>query len=305
MGRADSITFLLDGGLNNDLLGNGSGAQPQSQTRSKNSAFLTSDYTAEYGRNAAGIISVVTKSGTNAFHGSAFDFARNTAFDANSYFNIQDGLPKNNLKRQQFGGTVGGPILKNRLFFFVAYQGQRQTQTDVEAQTTTFTPAELNGDFSQSNNGAPDPAVAAFLQANPYFQSDPSKAAQAIIDPTKIDPAAQNYIGLGLIPTSPTGLYSSSGDSLFNTNELTGKVDFQASSKDKISATVGGYRSPQVDPFGRSDANYSSVVPGFAAVTQNNNYFANIAYTRTFSPRVLNEFRVNGAAAQHAGGPAD
>ena len=293
-GRADSITFLLDGGLNNDLLGNGVVLNPNPDAIEE-FRILTSDYTAEYGRNAAGIISVVTKSGTDQFHGSVFDFARNTAFDANSYFNLQEGLPPNNLKRQQFGGTIGGPILKDRLFFFVAYQGQRQTQSEVESQITTFTPAELNGDFSQSVNGGPDPQVAAFLQANPYFQSDPTEAAQAIIDPTKIDPQATSYIATGLIPTSPTGLYSSSGDSLFNTNELTGKVDYQITSKDKLSGTVGGSRSPQVDPYGRSDPNYSADVPGFASSSQINNYFANIAYTRTFSPMLLNEFRVNGA----------
>ena len=194
--------------MNNDLLGNGVVLNPNPDAVEE-VHILTSNYTAEYGRNGAGIVSVVIKSGTDQVHGSAFDFARNTVFDANSYFNKQEGLPRNDLKRQQFGGTVGGPILKDRLFFFAAYQGQRQTQADVESQITTFTPAELNGDFSQAVSGGPDPNVAAFLQANPYFQSNPALAAQAIIDPTKIDPAATNYIATGLIPTSPTGTFSS------------------------------------------------------------------------------------------------
>ena len=290
-GRADSITFLLDGGVNNDLLGNGVVLNPNPDAVEE-FRILTSDYTAEYGRNAAGIISVVTKSGTDQFHGSLFDFARNTAFDANSYFNIQQGLPRNDLKRQQYGGTVGGPVLKNKLFFFLAYQGQRQTQSEVESQITTFTPAELNGDFSQSANGSPDPAVAAFLQANPYFQADPAKAAQAIIDPTKIDPQATTYIATGLIPTSSSGVVTSAAGSKFDTNELTGKVDYQITAKDKLSGTVGGYRSPQIDPFGRSNFQYSADVPGFGSINQTNNYFANITYTRTFSPTLLNEFRV-------------
>ena len=289
-GRADSITYLLDGGVNNDLMGNEVVLNPNPDAIEE-FRILTSNYTAEYGRNAAGVINVITKSGTNGFHGSAFEFLRNTAFDANSYFNLQDGLPKNNLKRQQFGGTIGGPIVKDRLFFFFAYQGQRQTQTDVEPEVTTFTPSELNGDFSQSNGGSPDPAVAAFLQANPYFQSNPSLAAQAIIDPTKIDPAAQNYIGTGLIPTSPNGLISSVGDSTFNTNEFTGKIDFQISSKDKLSATVGTYRSPQLEPFGYDNFNYSGNVPGFAATNQLNSYFTSLTYTRAITPQVLNELR--------------
>jgi len=290
-GRADSVTFLLDGGVNNDLLGNGVVLNPNPDAIQE-FRILTSNYTAEYGRNGAGIISVVTKSGTNQIHGSAFEFVRNSDFDANAYFNIQEGLPRNDLKRHQFGGTLGGPISiphllegKDRFFFFVAYQGQRQTQGEVESQVTTYTPAELGGDFSQAASGSPDPNVAAFLQANPYFQSNPALAAQAIIDPTKFDQAAINYIKLGLIPTSTGGLVSSAAPSKNNNNELTGKVDLNLTSKDRISVTVGGFRNLQVDPFPFAN------VPGFPASSQTNNYFLNIAYTRTFSSTLLNEVR--------------
>ena len=292
-GRSDSITYLLDGGVNNDLMGNGVVLNPNPDAIAE-FRILTSNYTAEYGRNGAGVISVVTKSGTNQIHGSAFDFVRNTDFDANAYFNIQEGLPRTDLKRHQFGGTLGGPISiphllegKDRFFFFVSYQGQRQTQGVVESQITTFTPAELNGDFSQAAKGGPDPNVAAFLQGNPYFQSNPALAAQAIIDPTKFDPAAINYIKLGLIPTSTSGLVSSAAPSKNNNNELTGKVDLNFTSKDRFAITVGGFRNPQIDPFPWNGAN----VPGFPASSQTNNYFLNVAYTRTFSPNLLNEFR--------------
>jgi len=139
-GRTDSVTYLLDGGVNNDLLSNGVVFNPNPDAVAE-FRILTSNYTAEYGRNGAGVISVVTKSGSNDFHGSVFDFVRNTDFDANEYFNIPAGLPRNNLKRNQFGGTFGGPIVKNRLFFFTAYQGQRQIETDVLAEQQTFTTA--------------------------------------------------------------------------------------------------------------------------------------------------------------------
>jgi|HubBroStandDraft_6_1064221.scaffolds.fasta_scaffold11850_2 hypothetical protein len=292
-GRSDSVTYLLDGGINNELLGNGIVYNPNPDSVAE-FRILTSNYTAEYGRNGAGVVSVVTKSGTNDFHGSAFEFLRNTDFDANSYFNNQAGLPRNNLKRNQFGGTFGGAIIKSRLFFFTSYQGQRQIETDVEPEQTTFTPGELNGDFSQAVNGGPDPNVAAFLQTNPYFQSNPALAAQAIIDPTKIDPVAQNYIALGLIPTSPTGELFPAGGGTNNTNELTGKIDFDITPKDKLSGTVGGIRNPQLQPFGRPSPGYSSSVPGFASTNQTNNYFLNLAYTRTFSPNLLNELRGTG-----------
>ena len=210
-GRSDSVTFLLDGGLNNDLLDNGVVYNPNPDTIAE-FKVLQNNYTAEYGRNAGGIISVVTKSGTNELHGSLFDFVRNDAFNANSFFNNQQDLPVPVLKRQQFGATLGGPITipkivngRDRLFFFVGYQGQRQTATAVGPGVTVYTPAELNGDFSHAANGGPDPLVASFLQQNPYFQANPALAAQAIIDPARIDPIAQNYIKAGLIPTSPTG----------------------------------------------------------------------------------------------------
>ena len=311
-GRSDSVTFLLDGGVNNELLGNGVVLNPNPDSVAE-FRILTSNYTAEYGRNGAGVISVVTKSGTNQFHGSAFEFARNTAFDANTYFNIQSGLPRNDLKRHQFGATFGGPIEiphlvngKDRFFFFVAYQGQRQTQTEVQSQITTFTPAELKGDFSQ----APDAStIAAFLQANPYFQSDPSLAAQGIIDPTKIDPAAQKYIGLGLIPASSTGLVSSASPSKDNNNEFTAKIDLNFSSKDKVSVTLGGFRNPLLEPFPGNGAN----VTGYPDNSKTNNYFLNVSYTRSFSPTVLNEFRVTaqrhntsfGVAAKQLPTPAE
>jgi len=292
-GRTDSITYLLDGGINNDLIDNGAVLDPNPDAISE-FRILTSNYTAEYGRNGAGIISVVTKSGTNKFHGSAFEFLRNTNFDANAYFNIQQGLPRNNLKRNQFGGTFGGPIIKDRLFFFASYQGQRQVETDVQPEQTVFTPSQLAGDFSQAASGSPDPNVAAFLQANPYFQSNPNLAAQAIIDPTKIDPAAAAYIATGLVPSSPTGTLFPSGGAQNNSNELTGKIDFEISSKDKLSATAGGVRIPQLEPFGGSPGIESSNVAGFAATVQNNSYFLNLAYTRTFSTEKLNELRVTG-----------
>jgi hypothetical protein len=92
--------------------------------------ILTSDYTAEYGRNGGGVISIVTKSGTNHIHGSGFEFIRNRDFDANDYFNKEQipVLPRLDLKRNQFGATLGGPIIKDKAFFFLAYQGQRQVR---------------------------------------------------------------------------------------------------------------------------------------------------------------------------------
>jgi outer membrane receptor protein involved in Fe transport len=290
-GRSDSVTYLFDGAVNNDLLNNGVVFDPNPDTIAE-FRILESSYTAEYGRNGGGIISVVTKSGTNEWHGSAFEFARNDAFNANSFFNKVDPnniQPRNVLKRNQYGGTVGGPIRKDRMFFFVGYQGQRLSAQQTSLNAPVFTPSQLTGDFS--GGGVPgncpnaDPGVSQFLQANPYFQSDAGKAACGIIDPTKINPVSAKYIAAGLIPTNAAGNAIYQGSHQDNTNEITGKLDFLISEKDKVSISLGGERNPFVNPF------VYSTGPGFPNGGHNNSYLLNGTYYHTFTPNVVNEFR--------------
>ena len=89
---------------------------------------ITSNAKAEYGRSAGGQVELVTRSGTNSFSGTLYEFLRNTALDSNSYFNEQQGLPKEVLRRNQFGAALGGPIQRDRAFFFINYDGMRRTQ---------------------------------------------------------------------------------------------------------------------------------------------------------------------------------
>lgn len=291
-GRSDSVAYLFDGGLNNDLIDNHPVYVPNPDTVAE-FRILTSNYPAEYGRNAGGVISVLTRSGTNTLHGTVFDFLRNDALDANSYFNKSDGLPRDVLKRNQFGGTLGGPLTvpglvngKDRFFFFVGYQGQRQVQDLTIHDAATFTPAELGGDFSHAQpDGTPDPNVAAFLVANPFFQSDISKAQNAIIDPTRINSVARNYLKAGLIPTSPTGLLSSQQRQTTNTNELTGKFDFDIDPQNKLAATLGWDNEHVLSPF-----DFASV-SGFPDSSNFHDYLLNLSYTHIFSPNLLNEGR--------------
>src|SRR5271168_678935 len=289
-GRTDSVTFLLDGGLNNDLLDNSNLLDPNPDAVAE-FRLLTSNYTAEYGRNGGGIISVVTKSGSNQLHGSLFEFFRNDALDANDYFNIPLGLPRLDLKRNQYGATLGGPIVKDKFFFFLAYQGQRQLLAEPDVDAPVFTPEQLQGDFSNSSTGgSPDQGVVAFLTANPYFASlSNGGAANAQIDPTKFDPVALNYINAGLIPSVPGGLLSTSQDEQDNRNELTTKLDLNLNPKDKISGTFGFNRQGNQYTGTLNPFPYATV-PGFPSRTAANYYFTNIAYTRIFSPALLNEF---------------
>ena len=189
-GRPDSVTYLLDGGVNNDLLSNGLVYNPNPDAVQEFNV-LTSNYNAEYGRNAGGIVSVVSRSGTNTFHGSAYDYVRNGDFNANTFFNNQSGIPVDPLKRNQFGATIGGPVMipglvkrsSNKLFFFVSYQGQRQTDLTSTSKVNVFTPAELTGDFSHGNatGTGPDSKVVNFLLKNPYFQPDPTLDRKSVV----------------------------------------------------------------------------------------------------------------------------
>lgn len=297
-GRSDSVTYLLDGGINNNLLSNRVVFNPNPDTVAE-FRLLTSNYTAEFGRNGGGVISVVTKSGTNQFHGSAFEYVRNDKFNANSFFNKLNGLPRENLKRNQFGGTIGGPLIlprfgqggastykgEDKAFFFFGYQGGRQVQTQTTNQVKTFTPAELRGDFSLSDGGAPDANVVAFLQSHPFFQANPALAARGIIDPARINAIAQNYIKNGLIPTASSGELISQGGASSNSDELTFKFDFNVRKSDHLAVTLGRSKAPTLRPFGGAN------VAGYADTSKDIGSFANISYTTVFTPKVLNEFR--------------
>jgi outer membrane receptor protein involved in Fe transport len=292
--RTDSITFLLDGALNNNLLNNGLVLNPNPDAIEE-FRVLTSNYGPEYGRNAGGIISVVTRSGGNQFHGSVSDYLRNGDLNANSFFNNENGLLRDTLKRNQFGAVLSGPVMlpkvfnhqPHRLFFMSAYQGQRQAQLQSSGKVVTFTPSELTGDFSHSNaaQNGPDPLVTSFLQQFPFFQPNAALAAQGIIDPSKINPVSQNYIKANLIPTAASGNLFSQSAARADADEITEKLDIVASDKDRISLTLGAKRGTTVSPYAFANVN------GYASNTLNHRYFGSLNYTRTFSANLVNELR--------------
>lgn len=286
-GRNDSNTFILDGGANNDLLDNGVVYNPNPDAVQE-FKVLTSNFTAEYGRNGGGIVTVATKSGTNTLHGSAYDFNRNDAYNASDFFSNLNSQPRPVLKRNQFGGTLGGPFIKSKLFFFGSYEGQRQTQLVPGGQVTVLTPQEAQGDFSNSPNQA---AVASFLQANPFFQSDPTKRGvnpgdPTIIDPNTIDPVAKAYLAAGLLPISGSGSGSFQNPANNNYDQMTGKFDFDLTEKDHFTATLGRLHDTQLNPG-------PGGIPGFNSTFENHRQFVHFAYTRIISASALNEFHLS------------
>jgi hypothetical protein len=298
-GRTDSVTFLLDGALNNDLLSNGVVFDPNPDTIAE-FRILESNYSAEYGRNGGGIITVVTKSGTNEWHGSAYDYLRNEDLNANSYFNKVNGAPRDILKRNQYGGTLGGPITiphvvngKNRFFFFVGYEGQKLTANQAPSPSTVGvpSPAEI-GCIAGGTAGCDfsnDLKVTAFLAANPFYQ-DPTKPA-GFLNPAAINPVSSNYFTKGLIPTDPSGQISPSGSLTDPYNQLTMKFDFLITQNDKLTATIGGLNNPTLNPFTTSSNVAYANVPGYSVSAKTKLSFLNVAYTRTITSNTVNEVR--------------
>src|SRR5271154_2351349 len=128
--QTNQNVFLLDGQSVSDATGQTPGSAAGTNLgidAIQEFNVITTNYSAEFGLNVGAVINVVTRSGTNNFHGSAFEFLRNSALDAKNYFDLLSA-PIPAFKRNQFGGTVGGPIIKDKTFFFSAYEGLRQRQ---------------------------------------------------------------------------------------------------------------------------------------------------------------------------------
>src|SRR5258707_1923298 len=171
--RGRSNNFLLDGtdmndGYRNDPAINEAGVFGTPATILPIEAIaelrVLSNSEAEYGRSAGGVINIVTKSGTNAFHGSGFDFFRNNALDVRNYFN-DTTQQQNPFHNNQFGGALGGPIMKDKTFFFVDYEGEREK--GAESSTACVPTAQDVATATANNAGVVNPVIANLLATNP------------------------------------------------------------------------------------------------------------------------------------------
>jgi hypothetical protein len=209
--RADDVNYNLDGGSNQDHYTNVNNPFPNPDALEEFSV-QTNSYSAEYGRGAGAIVNVVTKSGTNQLHGSAFEFLRNGDLNARNFFaNNHDFL-----KRNQFGGSLGGPIKKDRLFFFGTYQGTTLRNVSLGNTATVLTDAQRTGNFSSVSRQLVDP-----LNKQPF--------AGNIIPASRIEPIAAKI--LTYVPTSARA------DAFINydlpvrdtENQAMGRVDYNLS----------------------------------------------------------------------------
>jgi outer membrane receptor protein involved in Fe transport len=221
-GRGTATNYMLDGGDNNDPQQNVGAVVPNPDALEEFSV-LTNNFSAEYGRNSGAVVNAVTKSGTNQLHGSLWEFLRNDALDARSFF----GLTKNRLRRNQFGGALGGPIVRNRAFFFGSYEGVRERTGAARSGLVLPTAAERTGDFSNSSQRPRDP-----LTNQPF--------PNAVIPPARFDPASVKFIEMLQIP-----LPNASGNRyIFNppessdSNQFLGRVDYVLTNKQRLSGRV-------------------------------------------------------------------
>ncbi|MGB6898763.1 MAG: carboxypeptidase regulatory-like domain-containing protein [Candidatus Acidiferrum sp.] len=145
--REQTSNYILDG-IDNNQHDNNEVAYSPSPDAIQEFNLITQNPPAEFGNFLGGIVNTTIKSGTNEFHGDAFEFLRNDAFNANNWFNDVLGVPKASLRFNQFGATFGGPIIKHRLFFFIDYQGQRNSSTSTQS-AQVLSAAERGGNFGE------------------------------------------------------------------------------------------------------------------------------------------------------------
>lgn len=280
--------------------------------------IITNNFDAEYGNYSGGQINVVTKSGSNNFHGSGFEFLRNTSLDAKNYFAAPTD-PTPVYRQNQFGGTFGGPLIKNKTFFFIDYQGTRQTQAPTQTATLP-SPANFGGDFTDSvasfadSDGNPlgvgGQGFADVLNARmglpagtitdgePYYFSGCADQTQcvfpnAIIPQNAWSPVATKMLSLGLFP------HTSSPDNLFVTSAFAQKLrddkaGIRIDQNTRFGTLFGYYFADDYllnSPFPNGGATVPAASFAYNAVTAGRAQMINLGNTKNFGAFSVNEFR--------------
>jgi hypothetical protein len=199
----------------------------------------------EYGRFAGGVINLNTKSGTNRFHGSAYEFIRNKVLNANDFFANSSSIERPPFTQNQFGGNVGGPVVKDKLFFFFSYEGFRQRKGSIFS-TWVPTAAERTGDFSEvgsSNTTSTLPIYDPTTSANCTSSVATCRTQFAfngkpnVIDPARLDPTAVALLSYFPQPNqvnNPNGNFATSYSTGGNVDQYNGRVDYNLGSKQRI-----------------------------------------------------------------------
>jgi hypothetical protein len=240
-------------------------------------SVLTSNYSAEYGKTSGGVVNATTRSGTNSFHGSGYEFLRNSALDAANFFENAGGIPKAPFKRNQFGGAIGGPIVKNHTFFFADYEGIRQSKGIA------------------NHNFVPSLAARSGLMCSNPQGSDPSNPCTPTqlqpgpnTDANGVDLRVKQYLPLYPLPNGAiqgngdSALFTFSGQQVINENFVTTRVDHKFSDRDSLFGTYLYDKTPYSSPdsFGN-----------VALSTLSSRQIVAVEETHSFTPTFVNAVR--------------
>ncbi len=250
----------------------------------------TNSYSAEYGKSGGGVVIAVTKSGTNNFHGSVYEYLRNEKLDARNYFE-DPADPKNPFKYNEFGGTIGGPIIKDKLFFFSDYQGIRQSGSRPSVDNVVPNASFRNGDLSalcsagfDANGVCNDP------DGQIYFPGTTTPVPNNVIPAGQISSISQSILAIypnsslpGPAGTVGTNFYNYNSPQPFTSNRFNPRIDYNFSQSDHL---FGAFH------WERQNFNRFALIVGPAGQQTNSNrsYAFTTGWTHTFSSSLLNDF---------------
>jgi Carboxypeptidase regulatory-like domain/TonB dependent receptor/TonB-dependent Receptor Plug Domain len=284
--RPQENNYRIDGISVNDYSNGGPGSVEGSTLGAdavQEFSVMTSNYSTEYGRTSGGVINATTKPGTDSFHGDAYEFLRNSALDARNYFDPPN-IPA--FRRNQFGGSIGGPIRKNHTFFFVDYEGLREFN-DVSVVNTTISQAARNGTLCS----IPQAGVCSTHQVTGAFNPDPV---------TGIDKTILPYLALwalpnaGLVGNGDAGIYQFGAPVINSENFATVRIDHKFSENDSMFGSFQYDRATSSQPDPNND-----VLLG----NKTGRTYVALEETHIFNPQLINSarFGFNRSVANNTG----
>ena len=305
-GRGRSNNYSVNGGDGNDLFVNLPAVQP-SPDSVEEFRVITNNFDAEYGRNSGAVINVVTKSGTNDLHGSFYEFFRNDVLNAHQFSFSQ--TPKTPFKQNQFGGTLGGPIKKDKTFIFGSYEGRRIVNGEVSQPVPVPTAAEVkNGDFSSGSTFSgtlADNTVATILQNRPGCASGVAAeggapiatgtAYSAIFPGNKIPTACFDPVAVSLLQYMPgaggtAGTIFTVPNNRDRGDQFQIRVDHSLTNNQKLSIYYYFDDDNALDPFARFQSSRNSL-GNFPSVNATRSQQINASHTANIGSKAVNEAR--------------
>lgn len=286
--RSLQNNFILDGVDNNTISENVQELSTQivrpSVDTIQDFKVLTNPYSAEYGRSPGAAVVVTTKGGTNDFHGLLYEYLRNKQLDATDFFTNRTGLAKAQNTQNQYGGTFGGPIIKNRVFAFVDYEGTRVRRGASRVATVPLANERI-GDFSAgAAPGVSYPTIYDFTNGQPFAGNK--------IPTARLDPVMLKLMALFPNPTQPgqNNNFARNATVSDDINRYSGRLDWTATDKDNVF-----FRYTQSDRARHIPGNFGGIADGTGSssggLQSMDSFGGSLGYNRVITARIVNEFR--------------